>query len=81
MLTKRPDKVAQAFGQLLTQLSRSAPALEAATLGAVAHVPANGLLVAHVDSDTVPTLMRSQRRPFGRSACRYPVHRRARPTR
>jgi ribosomal protein S18 acetylase RimI-like enzyme len=50
------DEVVKAFERLLPQLSRSAPALDAAALGAVAYFPGNHLLVARVDSEIVGTL-------------------------
>lgn len=50
------DEVVQAFGRLLPQLSRSAPALDAVALGTVAHFPGNRLLVARVDGEIVGTL-------------------------
>ena len=45
------DEVVKAFERLLAQLSRSAPALDAAALGSVAHVPGNHLVVARVDGE------------------------------
>jgi GNAT superfamily N-acetyltransferase len=50
------DEVVQAFGRLLPQLSRSAPALDASALGVVAHFSGNRLLVARVDGEVVGTL-------------------------
>jgi ribosomal protein S18 acetylase RimI-like enzyme len=50
------DEVVTAFERLLPQLSRSAPALDAAALGAVAHFPGNHLLVARLDGEIVGTL-------------------------
>ena len=50
------DEVVKAFERLLPQLSRSAPALDAAALGVVAQFPGNHLLVARVDGEIVGTL-------------------------
>src|SRR5689334_7397895 len=50
------DEIVQAFGRLLPQLSRSAPALDASALGMVANFPGNRLLVARLDGEIVGTL-------------------------
>ena len=50
------DEVVQAFGRLLPQLSRSAPALDAAGLRGLVQWPGNRLLVARLDGEIVGTL-------------------------
>jgi ribosomal protein S18 acetylase RimI-like enzyme len=50
------DEVVKAFGRLLPQLSRSAPALDAAALRALVGWQGNRLLIARVDGDIVGTL-------------------------
>lgn len=50
------DELVEAFGRLLPQLSRSAPALDAAALRSLAAWPGNRLLVARVDGEVLGTL-------------------------
>jgi ribosomal protein S18 acetylase RimI-like enzyme len=50
------DELVKAFGRLLPQLSRSAPALEAEALRALVGWRGNRLLVARVDGEIVGTL-------------------------
>jgi ribosomal protein S18 acetylase RimI-like enzyme len=50
------DELVSAFGRLLPQLSRSAPPLNAAALGAIVDRPGTRLLVARLDNEIVGTL-------------------------
>jgi ribosomal protein S18 acetylase RimI-like enzyme len=50
------EELVEAFERLLPQLSRSAPALDAAALRALAEWPGNRLLVARVDGEIMGTL-------------------------
>lgn len=50
------DELVQAFGRLLPQLSKSAPALDAAALSSLVNWPGNHLLVARVDGEIRGTL-------------------------
>jgi ribosomal protein S18 acetylase RimI-like enzyme len=56
VVQKVTDELVEAFGRLLPQLSRSAPALDAAALGTLATRPGNSLLIARVDGRIVGTL-------------------------
>ena len=49
VVEKSSDEIVEAFGRLLPQLSRSAPPLDAAAVGALVAWPGNTLLVARVD--------------------------------
>ncbi|MCU7725143.1 GNAT family N-acetyltransferase [Actinoplanes sp. KI2] len=50
------DDVVKAFERLLPQLSRSAPALDAAALRALVAWPGNRMLIARVDGEVAGTL-------------------------
>ena len=50
------EELVKAFGRLLPQLSRSAPALDSAALRSLAAWPGNRLLVARVDGVVLGTL-------------------------
>ena len=56
MVEQITDEVVQAFGQLLPQRSRSAPALDAAAFGRGGGLSGHRLLVARVDGEIVGTL-------------------------
>lgn len=50
MLSSVTDEVVEAFGRLLPQLSRSAPALEAGAIEAISSSPAITILLARCDT-------------------------------